>query len=62
MGAIGRRRNGRASLFNEFRLKDVVLRNRIAVSPMCRYSSNNGFQQLAFFCISALVRSAALAW
>ena len=32
-----------ASLFNEFRLKDVVLRNRIAVSPMCQYSSDNGF-------------------
>src|SRR5579862_6145852 len=43
MGEIGRRRNGMASLFNEFRLKDVVLRNRIAVSPMCQYSSDNGF-------------------
>jgi 2,4-dienoyl-CoA reductase-like NADH-dependent reductase (Old Yellow Enzyme family) len=32
-----------ASLFSEFRLKDVVLRNRIAVSPMCQYSSENGF-------------------
>src|SRR5205085_9378647 len=32
-----------ASLFQEFRLKDVVLRNRIAVSPMCQYSSDNGF-------------------
>lgn len=32
-----------ASLFNEFRLKDVVLRNRVAVSPMCQYSSDNGF-------------------
>jgi hypothetical protein len=32
-----------ASLFNEFRLKDVVLRNRIAVSPMCQYSSDKGF-------------------
>ena len=32
-----------AALFNEFRLKDVVLRNRIAVSPMCQYSSDNGF-------------------
>ena len=36
------RRNG-AILFQEFRLKDVVLRNRIAVSPMCQYSSDNGF-------------------
>ncbi len=32
-----------ASLFKEFRLKDVVLRNRIAVSPLCQYSSDNGF-------------------
>lgn len=32
-----------ANLFQEFRLKDIVLRNRIAVSPMCQYSSDNGF-------------------
>ena len=32
-----------ASLFKDFRLKDVVIRNRIAVSPMCQYSSDNGF-------------------
>ncbi len=32
-----------AVLFQEFRLKDAVLRNRIAVSPMCQYSSDNGF-------------------
>jgi len=32
-----------ADLFDEFRLKDVVLRNRIGVSPMCQYSSENGF-------------------
>lgn len=32
-----------ASLFQHLRLKDVVLRNRIAVSPMCQYSSDNGF-------------------
>ena len=32
-----------ASLFQELRLKDVVRRNRIAVSPMCQYSSDNGF-------------------
>lgn len=37
------RSSRRASLFNEFRLKDVVLRNRIAVSPMCQCSSDNGF-------------------
>lgn len=32
-----------SKLFQEFRLKEVVLRNRIAVSPMCQYSSDNGF-------------------
>src|SRR3982750_4687868 len=32
-----------AKLFDGFRLKDVTLRNRIAVSPMCQYSSDNGF-------------------
>ena len=30
-------------LFEPYRLKDVSLRNRIAVSPMCQYSSDNGF-------------------
>lgn len=32
-----------SSLFEPFRLKDATLRNRIAVSPMCQYSSDNGF-------------------
>ena len=32
-----------AKLFQEFRLKDIVLRNRIAVAPMCQFSSKNGF-------------------
>ncbi len=31
-----------ASLFDAFKLKDVTLRNRIAVSPMCQYSSVDG--------------------
>ncbi|MCE9545417.1 MAG: NADH:flavin oxidoreductase/NADH oxidase [Planctomycetia bacterium] len=30
-------------LFQEFRLKDILLRNRIAVSPMCQYSSEDGY-------------------
>ncbi len=30
-------------LFEAFKLKDVTLRNRIAVSPMCQYSSDDGF-------------------
>ncbi len=30
------------SLFSEFRIKDITLRNRIGVSPMCQYSSDDG--------------------
>ena len=30
------------TLFDEFRLKGVTLRNRIAVSPMCQYSADDG--------------------
>jgi len=31
-----------SALFAPFRLKDVVLRNRIAVPPMCQYSVVDG--------------------
>lgn len=31
------------ALFTPFKLKDVNLRNRIAVPPMCQYSADNGF-------------------
>src|SRR3954452_24770047 len=31
-----------SSLFSEFHLKDITLKNRIAVSPMCQYSSEDG--------------------
>src|SRR5919109_372242 len=31
-----------ASLFAPFTLKDVTLKNRIAVSPMCQYSADDG--------------------
>lgn len=30
------------ALFTEFSLKDVTLRNRIAVPPMCQYSADDG--------------------
>jgi 2,4-dienoyl-CoA reductase-like NADH-dependent reductase (Old Yellow Enzyme family) len=30
-------------LFSPLRIKDVTLKNRIAVSPMCQYSSTDGF-------------------
>ncbi|HEU4581276.1 MAG TPA: NADH:flavin oxidoreductase/NADH oxidase [Polyangiaceae bacterium] len=32
-----------SSLFQPFRLRSVTLRNRIGVSPMCQYSSTDGF-------------------
>jgi len=32
----------RANLFEPLKIRDITLRNRIAVSPMCQYSSNNG--------------------
>lgn len=32
-----------AHLFEAFRIREVTLRNRIAVSPMCQYSSTNGY-------------------
>jgi 2,4-dienoyl-CoA reductase-like NADH-dependent reductase (Old Yellow Enzyme family) len=31
-----------SQLFDSYQLKDVTLRNRIGVSPMCQYSSENG--------------------
>ena len=31
------------ALFTPFQLKDITLRNRIAVPPMCQYSAVNGF-------------------
>jgi 2,4-dienoyl-CoA reductase-like NADH-dependent reductase (Old Yellow Enzyme family) len=33
---------GRHQLFDQFQLRGLSLRNRIAVSPMCQYSSDNG--------------------
>ncbi len=30
-------------LFESYKLKEVILRNRIGVSPMCQYSSKDGF-------------------
>src|SRR6201992_532299 len=31
-----------SELFSEFRLKNVTLKNRIVVSPMCQYSADDG--------------------
>lgn len=35
--------NRPAELFSPFTLRDLTLRNRIVVSPMCQYSSQDGF-------------------
>src|SRR6185295_7082289 len=35
--------SGQTHLFSPLRIRDVVFRNRIAVSPMCQYSSEDGF-------------------
>jgi 2,4-dienoyl-CoA reductase-like NADH-dependent reductase (Old Yellow Enzyme family) len=35
--------NGRVPLFQPLSLRSLTLRNRIAVSPMCQYSSQDGF-------------------
>lgn len=32
-----------AHLFEPFRIREVTFGNRIAVSPMCQYSSTNGY-------------------
>ncbi len=39
----GRPRPVMSALFSPLRLRDVTLRNRVAVSPMCQYSSADGF-------------------
>ncbi len=50
------------SLFDSYRLKDVTLRNRIAVSPMCQYSSDDGFPNDWHFVHLGSRAVAALAW
>src|SRR5258706_951064 len=32
-----------AQLFSPLQIRDITFRNRIAVSPMCQYSSEDGF-------------------
>nr|WP_314895878.1 NADH:flavin oxidoreductase/NADH oxidase [uncultured Flavobacterium sp.] len=32
-----------AQLFSPFQIKDITLKNRIVISPMCQYSSEDGF-------------------
>ena len=34
---------GQKHLFSALKIRDIVFRNRIAVSPMCQYSSEDGF-------------------
>ena len=37
------RQDGEANLFSPLEIRGVTLRNRIAMSPMCQYSSEDGF-------------------
>src|SRR5882724_678943 len=32
-----------SQLFSEFKLRDITFKNRVFVSPMCQYSSEDGF-------------------
>ena len=40
---IGRRHPKPVNLFTPLKIRDITLRNRIAVSPMCQYSCDDGF-------------------
>lgn len=40
---ISTQSSGDAHLFSPLTIRDLTLRNRIAVSPMCQYSSDDGF-------------------
>ncbi|EGC32476.1 hypothetical protein DICPUDRAFT_155555 [Dictyostelium purpureum] len=44
-GSVGRAINttSRPQLFSPITIKDMTMKNRIAVSPMCQYSCNDGF-------------------
>ena len=33
-------------LFDKLKIRDVTFRNRIVVSPMCQYSSEDGFSKI----------------
>ena len=44
-------------MFTPFRLRDLVLPNRVVVSPMCQYSPKTGRRTTGTWCISAAARS-----
>ncbi len=46
-------------LFDPFTLRSITFRNRIVVSPMCQYSSDDGLPTTGISCISAAAPSAA---
>ena len=41
----------KSKLFNNFKIKDIVFRNRIVLSPMCQYKAVNGFLMIGIFSI-----------
>jgi 2,4-dienoyl-CoA reductase-like NADH-dependent reductase (Old Yellow Enzyme family) len=49
-------------LFESLTLRDVRLQNRIAVSPMCQYYSENGFANDSHFVHLGSRQSAMRAW
>src|SRR6202162_1614258 len=40
---VGTRSASGSGLFTPLKIREITLRNRIAVSPMCEYSSDDGF-------------------
>jgi anthraniloyl-CoA monooxygenase len=49
-------------MFTPFRLRDMVLQNRVVVSPMCQYSAEEGSPTTGTSFISAAAPSAARGW
>ena len=41
-----------SALFEPFKLKDVTLRNRIAIPPMCQYKAHDGLSAIGMKCIT----------
>ena len=49
-------------LFEPLKLRDITFRNRIGVSPMCQYSSIDGFANEWHLIHLGCARSAARVW
>ena len=51
-----------APLFSPFQLRSIEFRNRIGVSPMCQYSSQDGFAMTGTWCTWVAARREVLGW